>query len=629
MKIVRTRSEHPLINIRGLILIYLLLCILSVVFSRTAVSGFLADGRLPEGMGFVIFLTIPAVLLVFLTFSAQSLIRGALAGRNGSRFQARLLGYFALTMFFAAVPNTVITIQSIYELVRFGQSIRVTEALQEAQKIGMDNYSFKLEKLEALIREEDFDSLMTDYGKAAGEEAGEGRTFETETFLGGFSEDLAAVQDFRLQEDGTWKGAGFLGRRQEELRSPPGLYQGFVSREIPRDTDIIRYISYPEKNLLRVISCKLGQGFDAAIELISAESARFTLMSSLESNLKPLLSFYFGIFIFPTLLMTIIIAVSFAFRITQPLADLTEATRRVSEGDFSIQILSHAEDEMGLLIRSFNSMVQDLEKSQAALIRTEKISIWQDLAQQLAHEIKNPLTPIKLSAERVLRRWRNSPERVGEILENSMLAIIQEVDGLDNLLTQFRTLSRPLEPALSWIRLRELTEEAVRPYCTSYPEVQFDIDQIQPDLSVKIDRRHFIQVLTNLIINGIDAMDRRGLIKIRTDLVKKREIRYCRLSIQDSGKGISEEEGSHIFTPYFTTKDSGTGLGLPIVERIVNDHGGSIWFNSATGVGTTFFIDLPIDEPLPIKKPGRDESVGGGMILSKKGVDHDENTDHR
>jgi nitrogen fixation/metabolism regulation signal transduction histidine kinase len=612
MKIVRTRSKQPLINIRGLVLIYLLLCILSVIFARTAVSGILTDGKLPEGMGFVLFLIIPAVLLIFLTFSVQSLVRDALARRDGSRFQARLLGYFALTMLFAAVPTTVITIQSVYELVRFGQSIRVTEALQEAQKLGMDNYSFKLEKLEVLIQEKDFDSLMAGYGKAAGGdlEGRAGQTLETETILAGFSEDLAAVQDFRLQEDGTWRGEGFLGRPQKELRVPPGLYQGFVSREIPRDTDIIRYITYPEKNLLRVISCSLGEGFDAAIELISAESARFTLVNSLGTNLKPLLGFYFGTFIFPTLLMTIIIAVSFASRITQPLTDLTEATRRVSEGDFSIQILSHTEDEMGILIRSFNAMVQDLEKSRAALIRTETISIWQDLAQQLAHEIKNPLTPIRLSAERVLRRWRNSPERVGEILENSMLAIVQEVEGLDNLLTQFRTLARPMEPSLSWTRLRELAEETILPYRTSYPEVQFDIGQIQPDLSVKIDRRHFIQVLTNLIINGIDAMDRRGIIKIRTDLVKKREIRYCRLSIQDSGKGIPEEVGAHIFTPYFTTKDSGTGLGLPIVERIVNDHGGSIWFNSAEGVGTTFFIDLPIDEPLPAEKPGG--AAGGG-----------------
>jgi nitrogen fixation/metabolism regulation signal transduction histidine kinase len=281
--------------------------------------------------------------------------------------------------------------------------------------------------------------------------------------------------------------------------------------------------------------------------------------------------------------------------VTQPIVELTEATRRVAEGDFSIQILAKRGDELGRLIRSFNAMVQDLEKSRAALVKAEKISIWQNMAQQLAHEIKNPLTPIKLSAERVLRRWRNEPERVGEILESSMLAIIQETEGLSTLLTEFRTLSRPMEPSQSWTSLRELIAETVTPYGSSHPGITFDIEHVGEDVSVKIDRHRIAQVLTNLIINAIDAMNGKGPIEIRTDLVKKRETRYCRLSIKDTGKGISKEESSLVFTPYFTTKESGTGLGLPIVERIVNDHGGAIWFNSGEGMGTTFFIDLPLE----------------------------------
>jgi signal transduction histidine kinase len=126
--------------------------------------------------------------------------------------------------------------------------------------------------------------------------------------------------------------------------------------------------------------------------------------------------------------------------------------------------------------------------------------------------------------------------------------------------------------------------------------VHFDIEHTDGNISVKIDQHRVSQVLTNLIINAIDAMDGEGSIEIRTDLVKKRDTRYCRLSIKDTGKGIPEEEGSLIFTPYYTTKESGTGLGLPIVERIISDHGGAIWFNSLEGTGTTFFIDLPIEE---------------------------------
>jgi nitrogen fixation/metabolism regulation signal transduction histidine kinase len=348
--------------------------------------------------------------------------------------------------------------------------------------------------------------------------------------------------------------------------------------------------------MLRLISYDLGEDFDLGTAAIENQGAHFEIIDSLRRNIQPLLIFFYGVFFFPSLLMTMIIAISFTRRVTQPIVELTEATRRVAEGDFSIQILARRGDELGLLIRSFNAMVQDLEKSRAALVKAEKISIWQNMAQQLAHEIKNPLTPIKLSAERVLRRWQNEPERIGEILESSMLAIIQETEGLSTLLNEFRTLSRPMEPSQSWSNLKETAEETVNPYRSSYPKVNFELEHIGDDISVKIDKHRLSQVLTNLVINAIDAMNSEGLIEIRTDLVKKRESRYCRLSVRDTGKGITKQEGSLIFTPYFTTKESGTGLGLPIVERIVNDHGGAIWFNSAEGMGTTFFIDLPIDQ---------------------------------
>jgi nitrogen fixation/metabolism regulation signal transduction histidine kinase len=387
------------------------------------------------------------------------------------------------------------------------------------------------------------------------------------------------------------------------MDAPPALQWGFASREMPRDRDVIRYVLHPAlppdrgnfTGLIRVVSYELEAGFDDTVETIGNELVRFDLIDKLGINLRSLLIFYYGMFFFPTLLMTAIIAISFTRRVTQPIVELTEATRRVAEGDFSIQILARPGDELGTLIGTFNAMVQDLEKSQNKLIKAEKISIWQDIAQQLAHEIKNPLTPIKLSAERVLRRWQNDPERVGEILESSMLAIVQEVEGLAAMLTEFRTLSRPIEPSQTWTVLKEAVENIIEPYRVSYPKVRFEAAHIEAGLAVKMDQRHITQVLANLILNAIDAMNGEGTIEIRTDLVKKREQRYCRVSIRDTGKGISEAEQARVFTPYFTTKESGTGLGLPIVERIINDHGGSIWLNSAEGVGTTFFIDFPLD----------------------------------
>ncbi|MDR3248956.1 MAG: HAMP domain-containing protein [Treponema sp.] len=597
-----TRPKYPVINVRGLILIYVLLCALTVLFSRTFFSEALRDGSIPGRLNQIIFFTIPAVLLVFFAYSLWGIFRDLASRRTGSKFKARLLAYFIITVVFAAVPVTIVTALAMNELLDFWRAIETGRAAQAAQNFALEAYSLHTEKLENLAHDVDFDPWLEE---AAAEPA---LTLPAESAPAAgqptpvlpapvLPAGILAVQDFVPQADRSWQSRGFAGDSLYRLIVPPVSQEGFAGREMPRDTDVIRYALYTSQaagSPLRVLTYHLGPGFDDAVGVIENQVQQFEIIDSLRANLRSFLVFYYVVLFFPTLLMTAIITISFTRRVTQPLVDLTEATRRVAEGDFSVQILARQGDELGLLINSFNAMVRDLEKTREALIRSEKISIWQNMAQQLAHEIKNPLTPIKLSAERVLRRWQNNPERIGEIVESTMLAIVQEVEGLSTLLTEFRTLSRPMEPSQSTTELREAIEESIVPYRSSHPNVRFATNHVAEKITVKIDKHRMNQILTNLFINAIDAMNDRGLIEIRTDLVKKRESRYCRLSIRDTGKGISKKEGSLIFTPYFTTKETGTGLGLPIVERIVNDHGGSIWFNSAEEMGTTFFIDLPV-----------------------------------
>jgi nitrogen fixation/metabolism regulation signal transduction histidine kinase len=580
---VRTHPKYAIINVRGLIFLYILLCVLTILFSHSFFTATLEDGSLPGLLQIIVFFTVPGVLLVFMGFSVARLMRDMILRRTGSKFQGRLLTYFIITVALAAAPVTIITIQAVYELVRFWRSSNLSETLRYAQNLAMENYALNLERFEKIALGTDFNALMS-------QPEGESR----------FPQGLVAIQDFRRNGGDEWVDAGFRGSGVG-LSAPPAYQAGFLSRELPRDIDTIRYVQTPRRSLIRILSFSLGEGFDAAVANMESERARFGVISALNLNIRPLVIYYYGIFLFPALLMTIIITISFSRRITAPIAELAEATTRVAAGDFSIQILSQPGDELGRLIGSFNAMVRNLEESQKALLKAEKISVWQTMAQQLAHEIKNPLTPIKLSAERALRCWRNEPQRIGEILESSMLAIIQEVEGLSAMLTEFRTLSRPTELSRTWTVIRDQIEESIGLYQGGYPAITFDLSHVGTGITVKMEKRYLAQILNNLIINGIDSINSKkpgepGRIEIRTDLVKKRDTFYCRLSIKDNGKGIASEEGAEIFTPYFTTKDSGTGLGLPIVERIVSDHGGTIWFNSAPGAGATFFIDLPIGE---------------------------------
>jgi nitrogen fixation/metabolism regulation signal transduction histidine kinase len=496
VKTLRTRPKYSIINVRALVLIYVFLTILIILFSLSFLQELLHDGAIPEPLSLTVFFTIPAGLLIFLVFSGLGIARDFLSRRPGSRFQARLMAYFIIIVILAAAPVMVITSLSVRELVRFWKTIDVDAAMKSAQGFAMEAYSSRLEKLESLIEDGQSGLQGGDYtGKA-------------------LPEGVAGIQDFERRTDGAWEETAFAGNREKRLPAPPALTPGFVSRELPRDRDTVRRVVLPAPGRLRIISGDLGRGFDASLETIESERNRFNIIDSIRFNIRRLLIFYYGVFFLPALLMTLIIAVSFTRRAAWPITELTEATRRVAEGDFSIRILPRRKDELGLLVKSFNSMVQDLENSRSALVKAEKISVWQSMAQQLAHEIKNPLTPIKLSAERVLRRWRKEPERTGEILEDSMEAIIQEVDSLSTLVNEFRTLSRPTEPSSSPTDIRELTEETVTPYRSSHPHVRFETEYTEEGILLKIDRNRLSQILTNLVINGIDAMDGAGLMEI-------------------------------------------------------------------------------------------------------------------
>ena len=572
-KTANIRYEHSIFRVRVLILIYTLLCVLTFFFSRNFFIDTLNDGEVPGQLHLIVFFTIPVLLMIVLGISFFNLITDYIHSRPGSRFNVRLLGYFAVIVIFSVAPISLMTNTALNEIVRFWHSIDTPSATRSANSFIADNYSLHMERFENIIRTNDFSGVST----------------QPSTQL---PKDIASVQVFGLVDD-DWLEISFVGEEEFRLPFPPSGEPGITARELPRDAGTIRYMQRVPLNIVRVISYKLGHDFDRGKAFLDNQADRFETVNQLRRNMQPLFIYYYVVFFLPTLLMTAIIAISFTRRITRPIVELTEAIQRVAEGDFSIQILTRRNDELGILIRSFNSMVQDLEKSRAALVKNEKISIWQNMAQQLAHEIKNPLTPIKLSAERVLRRWQNEPERINEIIEKSMMAIIQETEGLSALLNEFKTLSKPMEPSKSLTDLKVSVEEIINTYSGLYPAVKFDIEHIESDHKIKIDKNRIVQVLTNIIINAIDAVDGNGKIEIRTDLVKKREVCYCRISVKDSGKGINAQDKANVFTPYFTTKKSGTGLGLPIVERIVNDHGGAIWFDSAPGMGTTFYIDLP------------------------------------
>ena len=184
---------------------------------------------------------------------------------------------------------------------------------------------------------------------------------------------------------------------------------------------------------------------------------------------------------------------------------------------------------------------------------------------------------------------------MGEILEGATEAILNEVRKLDALLKGFSNFARLPSPVKESLDLGTLIENLVQTQTISNPGVRIHFDPPSESLRIFADPKQMESLMTNLVKNSMEAMNHRGEIIISCTQVLKAQDNYFRLRIQDTGPGIPKEYKHNIFNPYFTTKKDGTGLGLSIVERIVFDHGGTIWFESETGSGTTFFIDIPGD----------------------------------
>ncbi len=310
------------------------------------------------------------------------------------------------------------------------------------------------------------------------------------------------------------------------------------------------------------------------------------------SSSQALLLLYYPLLSLPILLVALLLSFTQSDDLIRPLINLESATRRVAAGDYGIRLLGPDRSALAFLTDSFNAMTAELDASRAKLLQTEKVAAWQEIARRLAHELRNPLTPIRLSAERILRRSETDPEHLGELIGPAVGAILTEVTRLDTLLKEFAGFARMPAPQKTLVALRPLVQELLATYAAAHPDLRVSVEGL-PDVRVLADPSQLEQVFTNLFKNSVEAMAGSGNLAVVANLVKKGEASYCRIQIHDSGPGIPPELRDRLFQPYVTTKADGTGLGLAIVERIVFDHQGRVWFESQPGFGTTFFLDLP------------------------------------
>jgi signal transduction histidine kinase len=283
-----------------------------------------------------------------------------------------------------------------------------------------------------------------------------------------------------------------------------------------------------------------------------------------------------------------------AERIADPVNRLTRATQRIARGELDARIAATSSDELRRLVEAFNSMASELKRKGEQLERTHRLEAWAEMARQVAHEIKNPLTPIQLSAEHLRRVHGDRGQPLSPVLDECVDSILSQVRLLRQIASEFSSFASSPSPRPQPTAVGDLLEEVLGPYRSGLAgKVTIEMD-VSPDLPVlTVDRTLVGRAVTNIIENGLHAMPGGGRLTIRAEREQRANGDQVRIAIADTGVGMDEEALARLFEPYFSTKAIGTGLGLTIARRNVEVSGGRIEVRSARGEGTTVTLILP------------------------------------
>ena len=290
-----------------------------------------------------------------------------------------------------------------------------------------------------------------------------------------------------------------------------------------------------------------------------------------------------------------ILAFVISARVTRPVEQLAGAARTVADGDWGVRVDDvRTTGEIKVLADAFETMTRQLVDHRDRLVQAERVAAWRELARRLAHELKNPLFPLRITIDNLRRAKSLPPGEFDEVFDESLTTLQTGLGNLNTVVGRFSDFAKMPAPEFAQVSVNEIVEQSASLYraqlaSPGHPAVTLTLD-LDPSLgAIRGDSEQLRRAVQNLLLNAIDAMPGGGALRI----VTRRDGAVVRIDVSDTGQGLNEEERKRLFTPYYTTKQHGTGLGLAIVQSVVADHAGKIWVDSDPGRGATFHIELP------------------------------------
>ncbi len=584
----RGRNSSPSRNsLSGLLAIFLLygfIVTLMLILSFQLLHGFEFQQNVVLWVVLGIAIMLPVVLVLSVGFQVFKLLVDRRNRRPGAGYRLKMLAGFSILILLAAIPQGILALNFIRTGVSTWFRPDLMYSLEGGLSLAVEYYQQESRRLEDFSQSEIVRNVLRtaldDPDRALG-------------LLMQFRPELAALQ----LVDNSGLQLGFIGPSAFQydirrlLQEPYGrlVRVSLVNRDVIRLKVPVPSAQNPLGALL--MSLEISPDFEYRARNLQRSLLYVTQFTENQALFTFGVVIFYGLFSIPLILVAMQVSFFLSNQMVHPIMNLEAATKKVAEGDFSYRILSRRAEDLDHLTTSFNAMISELEKSRNRLVHSERIAAWKDMAQRLAHEIKNPLTPIKLSAERLVKKYDQASPDYGDVLQRSVKTIMNEVDRLDMMLTEFRNFARLPHPEPVEFPLLPMVREFQDLY-QNYPNIRIDISGLSDNTMMYGDPKQIRQVLGNLIKNSIEAFQYSGSIKLGAFRVSKADREFCRIILEDDGPGLPPDVP--IFTPYYTTKPNGTGLGLAIVERIIGDHSGKISYESTPGAGVRFYLDFPL-----------------------------------